>query len=154
MYAIVPATQAHVDKMLPHVRIADRHEVMASAGQPVEDILGKCVAKSEMVWAGMVDDEVACIFGVVGASLISETGYPWMLGTDLIEVHAKAFLRRNKKMVGLMLARYPYLVNYVDTRNVKAIEWLKWLGFLLQAPEPYGAYRMKFHKFEMGGNHV
>lgn len=151
MYAIVPATQDHVAQMLPNVRQADRDEVMASSGQRVEEILGRCVRRAEMAWSGMVDDEVACIFGVEGASLLSETGYPWMIGTDLIERHAKPFLRRNRKMVGVMLERYPYLINYVDARNTKAIEWLRWLGFAILPAEPYGYARLPFHPFEMKG---
>jgi hypothetical protein len=154
MYSIIPATQEHVAQMLPHVRLADRNEVMASSGQPVDELLGKCVAMSEMVWAGLVHDRVACIFGVVGASLLSETGHPWLIGTDLIEQHAKPFLRRNKKMVGVMLDRYPLLENYVDARNATAIQWLRWLGFTFSDAQPYGAYRMPFHKFEMRSENV
>lgn len=148
-YAITPATMAHVAQMLPHVRQADRDEVLASAGQSVEALLGTCVERSEMAWAGLVDDRVACIFGVVGASVLSETGYPWMLGTDLIDDHAKAFLRRNKAMVGVMLARYPHLTNYVDARNAKAIGWLRWLGFTIRPAVPYGAAQLPFHPFDM-----
>lgn len=154
MYAIVPATQDHVSTMLPNVRTADRHEVMAASGQSIEDILPKCVAETDMAWAGMVDDEVACIFGVTGASLLSETGYPWLIGTDLIEQHAKAFLKRNRKMVGVMLERYPYLTNYVDVRNAKSIQWLRWLGFAILPAAAFGLYRMPFHKFEMRSNNV
>tara|TARA_R110001599_G_scaffold171353_1_gene362438 strand:+ start:450352 stop:450819 length:468 start_codon:yes stop_codon:yes gene_type:complete len=153
-YSIVPATQEHVKAMSPNIRIADRHEVMASAGQDVELLLPKCVDDAEMVWAGLVDDEVACIFGVQGMSFISETGIPWMIGTSLIERHAKAFLRRNRKMVGVMLARYPHLKNYVDVRNKKAIEWLQWLGFTIHTPEKFGAYQMMFHPFEMKAAYV
>lgn len=150
-YSIVPATQEHVTAMLPHVRLADRHEVMASSGLPMEDALPDSLKRSEMAWAGLVDDQVACIFGVAGASILSTTGYPWMIGTDLIEQHAKAFLRRNRAMVRVMLERYPYLKNYVDVRNAKAISWLQWLGFTILPAEPYGMYRMPFHPFEMRG---
>lgn len=147
MYAIVPATREHVAQMLPHVRLADRHEVMASVGMPVETVLPGCVADAAMAWAGLVGDRVACVFGVTGASLLSDTGYPWLIGTDLIEQHAKPFLRRNKKMVGVMLDRYPFLENYVDVRNEKSIQWLRWLGFTFGEAQPYGIYRMPFMKF-------
>lgn len=149
VYAIVPATQEHVEQMLPHVRKADRNEVMASSGLPVEDLLARSVRNAEMAWAGLVDDKVACIFGVTGASFLSETGYPWMIGTHLVERHAKPFLRRNRPIVKTMLNRYPYLKNYVDVRNIKAIEWLRWLGFTILPPEPFGMYRMLFHPFEL-----
>ena len=58
-YQIVPATQEHVTAMLPHVRQADRDEVLASSGLPMDQVLGKCVSLSEMAWAGLVDDQGA-----------------------------------------------------------------------------------------------
>jgi hypothetical protein len=149
VYSIVPATDEHVTQMLPHVRQADRNEVMAAGGRTVEDLLGRCVEQAELAWSGLVNDEVACIFGVTGVSVISETGIPWMIGTDLIDKHAKAFLRRNRPIVATMLTRYPYLKNYVDVRNTKAIEWLQWLGFKILPAEPFGVYRMPFHPFEL-----
>lgn len=101
-----------------------------------------------MAWAGLVGDEVACIFGVRGASMLSETGYPWLIGTNLIEQHAKAFLRRNRAIVQIMLDTYPHLTNYVDARNGAAIQWLKWLGFAMLPAMPYGAAQLPFHQFE------
>lgn len=153
-YQIVPATQEHVMSMLPNVRQADRDEVLASSGLPMDQVLGKCVSLSQMAWAGLVDSEVACLFGVRGQSMLSLVGVPWLIGTDLIEAHAKPFLRRNRKMVGVMLDRYPHLVNFVDVRNTKAKQWLEWLGFTLYEPIPHGAYQMPFHPFDMKANHV
>jgi hypothetical protein len=86
--------------------------------------------------------------------MLSMVGVPWLIGTDLIEAHAKPFLRRNRKMVGVMRARYPHLANYVDVRNTKARQWLEWLGFTLREPVPHGPYQMLFHPFDMKANHV
>jgi len=147
MVAIVTATQAHVEQMLPHVRQADRDEAMAAYGWPAESMLGAAVKNSDIAWAGLVDDQVACLFGVQGATILSEVGFPWLIGTDLVDAHAKAFLRRNRKMVDVMLDRYPLLENYVDVRNTRSIAWLKWLGFEMGEPQPYGVYRMPFIKF-------
>lgn len=146
-YAIVPATQEHVEQMLPNIRRDDRHEVMATYGKPVEDLLGKCVGKSEMAWAGLADDDVVCIFGVVGATVLSETGHPWMIGTSLIDKHARVFLLKSRDMVSEMQFRYRKLENFVDVRNKKSIKWLGWLGFQFAEPAPYGIYRMPFMKF-------
>lgn len=148
-YSIVRATQDHVTAMIPFVRDADKVEFMASCGRQVSDVLGACVQRSDEAWAGMVDDQVACIFGVASNTVLSSVGFPWMVGTDLIEAHSGAFLRRNKRMLASMLSRYGHLENYVDARNAKAIQWLKWLGFILHDPVPYGVGRKPFHKFEM-----
>jgi hypothetical protein len=153
-YGIEPATQDHVAAMLPYVRKADRDEVFASSGSAMEVILPICVGSAREAWAGLVDGQVACIFGVNGRTILSEVGVPWMIGTDLIAKHAKAFLRRNKKMVAVMLSLYPTLINYVDVRNVKAIEWLRWLGFVFDDPAPHGVYQMPFLRFEMKADHV
>jgi hypothetical protein len=153
-YRIVPATQEHVIAMLPHVRQADRDEVLASSGLPMDQVLGKCVSLSDMSWAGLVDDEVACLFGVRGLSMLSIDGVPWLIGTGLIEAHAKPFLRRSRKVVQVMLDRYPHLANHVDVRNTKAKQWLAWLGFTLHEPVPHGPYQMPFHPFDMKANHV
>lgn len=148
-YAIVPATQEHVAAMLPHVRLADRREVFYSSGRPIEELLGQSVSLSLYAWAGIADDEVCCIFGVRGASMVSTTGYPWMIGTDGIDRHAKAFLRRNRKMVGVMLETFPSLENFVHHDNIAAVQWLKWLGFEIHPAEPFGAHRQLFHRFTM-----
>jgi hypothetical protein len=153
-YQIVPATQEHVAAMLPNVRQADRDEVLASSGLPMDQVLGKCVSLSEMSWAGLIDGQVACLFGVRGLSMLSIDGVPWMIATDLIEAHAKPFLRRSGKVVQVMLDRYPHLANFVDVRNTKAKQWLEWLGFTLHEPVPHGPYQMPFHPFDMKENHV
>ena len=148
-YAVVPATLEHVKQMLPHVRQADIDEVFAASGKPVEDVLPTGVRCSTHAWTGTIDGAPACIFGVVPASVMSGIGVPWMLGTDLVEEHATAFLKRNKRYVKQMLEAYKYLVNYVDDRNVKAIAWLKWLGFTVQEPQPFGVLGLPFRRFEM-----
>ena len=45
---------------------------------------------------------------------------------------------------------FPYMFNYVDVRHKEAIRWLKWLGFTLNEPTPYGPFGLPFHKFHMG----
>jgi hypothetical protein len=153
-YAVVPATLEHALRMAPNLRQADLDEVWASAQLEGDQALLRGFSCSSHAWTGTVDGEPACMFGVVPASIMSGIGVPWMLGTDLVERHATAFLRRNKPYVKQMTAAYNYLVNYVDDRNVKAIAWLKWLGFTMREPQQYGALGMPFRRFEMRTEHV
>jgi len=95
-----------------------------------------------------------CIFGVAPASLLGSVGVPWMIGTQEIDSHAKAFLRRNKAYVERMSELYNYLVNFVDARNTRAIGWLKWLGFTILEAQPHGPDGLPFHRFEMRAHHV
>jgi hypothetical protein len=153
-YSVVEATIEHAQRMAPRLRQADLDEVWASAQLEGDQALMRGLACSTHAWTGLVDGEPACMFGVVPASMMSGIGVPWMLGTDLVEQHATAFLRRNRRYVKLMTQAYNYLVNYVDDRNVKAIAWLEWLGFAMSEPQQFGAFGMPFRRFEMRSEHV
>lgn len=148
-YRVIPATQAHAIAMCGRMRAADVAEVRASIGVGPDEALRRSLAFSSHAWAGLVDGEVACLFGVGMTSLIGGVGAPWLLGTDLIARHGTAFLRRNRPHVAFMLSLYPKLENWVDARNGLAIEWLRWLGFSIMPAEPYGPFGLPFHRFEM-----
>jgi hypothetical protein len=153
-YAVVEATLEHAQRMAPNLRAADIEEVWASAQLEADQALYRGVSCSSHAWTGLVDGEPVCIFGVVPVSFMSGIGVPWMLGTDLVEEHATAFLRRNRRYVKQMTQAYNHLVNYVDDRNVKAIAWLEWLGFTMSEPQQFGALGLPFRRFEMRTEHV
>jgi hypothetical protein len=157
-YAIVPATPAHVEAMIPNARQADIDEVRASSGLEFGAALRKSFVWSTSCWAGLVDEgdgpQVACIFGVAPINLLARKGSPWMLGTPLIERHALPFLRRNRWGISTMLAMYNHLENYVDVRNTAAIAWLRWLGFRFDDPAPHGVEGRAFMRFEMRVSNV
>jgi hypothetical protein len=148
-YDVVEALPWHLDHIAQHMRAADREEVWASGRWSPPSALRASAALSSMIRVGTVDGVPACVFGVSPASLLLGKGTPWLLGTDLVEAHAVAFLRRNKPVVAEMLARYPYLSNRVDARNIQSIRWLKWLGFTFYPAEPFGPDGRAFHLFDM-----
>lgn len=147
--AIIRATHAHAVDLAPRLREADRREVEAASGHPPAVELRRSLKISAEAWAGTVDGEVACMFGVGALSLLGGIGSPWLLGSDLVTRHAMAFARRNRAMVRKWSAVFPVLRNFVDVRNVVSIRWLGWLGFILLPPVPYGVARLPFHPFEM-----
>lgn len=145
---IVPARVFHVEQFAPWIRAADRAEIWASHRMSPEAALDYGIRSSSHAWAGFVDDTPVCVFGVTPRAMLGRVGTPWMLGTDAVERHAVTFLRRSRPCVSAMRAEYDALVNYVDARNLTAARWLRWLGFTLAAPEPYGPDRLPFHPFE------
>ena len=148
-YEIVPATLEHAEELAENMRWPDVEEVWATAHvYPLQATL-LTMEVSHDAMTGLADGEVVCMFGVASAMIISTTGVPWLLTTDLVGKHAKPFLRRNKKVVAEMLVAYPFLRNYVDERNTVAIKWLKWLGFNVMPPVPFGVEGLPFHPFEM-----
>lgn len=146
---IVPATLAHAEAMAPHLRQADCDELWAaSRSRPLES-LRNAVKASHRARAWRVEGEVVCLFGVAPTSRLTGTGTVWLLGTPAVEAHQVAFLRASRPTLGEVIRGYRHLYNYVDARNTTAIRWLRWLGFTIHDPAPYGALGLPFHHFEM-----
>ena len=146
-YEIVLPTPAHVAELAQTIRSADVEEVWAMTHQTPRQALQQAVTRQTRT--GLADGEVLCIFGVHSPTVLGMTGVPWMLSSDALPKHARAFLRGSVEWIEMIRHQYSLLVNYVDARNLMAIRWLKWLGFELQEPVPYGAEQLPFHRFEM-----
>lgn len=147
--AIRPATIGDGIDLAPRLREADRLEIAAASGRPPAVELRHSLKVSAEAWAGTVDGVAACIFGVGVLSLLGGIASPWLLGSDLIERHAFAFARRNRKMVRRWSEAFPVLSNFIDARNTVSIRWLGWLGFTILPPVPHGVAGLPFHPFEM-----
>ncbi|GKX40034.1 hypothetical protein SOASR014_37730 [Pectobacterium carotovorum subsp. carotovorum] len=147
---VVPATMEHAQALLSHVRQADIDEFYAMSLCTPAEVLEQGLRISTVSWAGLIDGRVVTIFGVAPGSMLSGKGIPWLVGSDLLESHQKAFLRRAKPALAMMLRIYPRLENYVDERNVVAKAWLHWMGFKLEEAKPVGALGFPFHHFTMG----
>lgn len=144
---IRPATIEDCADLAPRMRQSDVDEVMASDGLSPLSALEIAFKASSEAWAGLIDGVVVCMFGVCPVSLLSGDGSPWMLGSDDIEQHQKLFLRRCRPVVAGMAQSYKSLHNHVDCRNETSIRWLKWLGFTMGEPEPYGIFGLPFRRF-------
>ena len=141
--------EADIDLLVENMREHDVQEVNAATNMGIENAVKTSVKLSSYSKTGLVNDELVCMWGVCPISLISGSGSPWMLGTDLIEKKQRVFLRRSKPWLDDIRKDYRYLENFVDARNVLSVKWLKWLGFEMDEAEPYGIHGEPFHKFTM-----
>jgi len=132
---MLPATEADARELAPLLRADDRAEVLALGCDPVESLLVSLSASREAgTWRD--DGRIICMAGVVPLSLIGQTGVPWLLGSDLVPVHRRAFLLETRRMVACWLGIFAVLRTTVDCRYEAAIRWLRWLGFSLGEPFP------------------
>ena len=138
-----------IDMLVENMRKHDIQEVNAATRMGIRNAVKTSVNLSSYSKTGLVNDELVCMWGVCPISLISGSGSPWMLGTDLINKKQRIFLRRSKPWLDDIRKDYRYLENFVDERNVMSIKWLKWLGFEMDEAEPYGIHGEPFHKFTM-----
>lgn len=145
---IRPATLDDVADLAPRLREADRDEVWDSHRSTPEEALGRSLRLSTHAWAGLADGRLVCMWGVCPASMLDRIGVPWLLGSDEIETHQIAFLRRNRPMIAEMMETYTVLTNWVDARNTMSMRWLRWMGFTLFPAHPFGVAGLPFHRFE------
>lgn len=145
--SIVQGKVAHIPAIIARVRPADVAELWDFACVTPEQAMYYGLNMSRIVKTGLVDDVPVCIFGVTTVSAVASVGRPWMIGTDLLDKYSKVFLRRCAPVVDEMLEAYNRLENYVDVRNVRAIAWLRWLGFTMEEPRRMGPYHHMFIPF-------
>ena len=75
-------------------------------------------------------------------------GYVWLLGTDDINRFPMTFLRRSRAWFDKCTEGYDIVGNFVDQRNTKHIEWLKWIGVkFLRVHENFGHLGLPFIEF-------
>ncbi len=149
-YAVELADASKALKIADNMRQADRDEIWAAAHTTPEQAVLLSLFATPAAKIGTVNGEPVIIFGVgVSGTALTPVGIPWMLATDELDHHSKAFLRRCKKAMEEMKEGHALLVNWVDARNTKAIKWLKWLGFEVHDPKPHGIDGLPFHRFEM-----
>ncbi|KKL09591.1 hypothetical protein LCGC14_2564320 [marine sediment metagenome] len=148
-YEIVSTTEEHQEELINTMRQADIDECWAANHHTPETAIEESVYYTNRPRTGLVNNQVLNIFGVGKITHLSDIGIPWMLGSDLLPQHAKAFLRSSKNAIEDMKKEAILLHNYVDKRNRDAIKWLRWLGFIMEKPIIYGPDDMLFHPFYM-----
>ncbi|MAE81629.1 MAG: hypothetical protein CMB80_02750 [Flammeovirgaceae bacterium] len=133
--------------MAPFLRQVDKDEIMASHGFEPKEAITKCFAKANAAKVGCVDSVPFIMFGVTRHTIISDHASIWMLGTDELENHSIRFIRECHKAVVDISEGMAIIENWCDARNELTLRWLKWLGFTIEDPEPYGMYQLPFHHF-------
>jgi hypothetical protein len=98
-------------------------------------LFNACVMRSTAMWVGFIDGVLACVWGLVPPTLLSEQAYLWLHHTDTIKGHEFLFIRRSQIAVADMLLIHPLIVGHAEVGNARGIKWLKWLGAVFGEPE-------------------
>jgi hypothetical protein len=146
-YEIRDATEEDVEFLATRLRKMDLKEIAAGSGRFPRAVLRSGLRTSVFCRVGLADGEPICIYGVRAASALSVEAIVWMLGTDQLHKHAMKFGRECGIQVKEMLKDFKVILNYCHAENKLTIRWLKWLGFTLNKPKPYGRKQELFHLF-------
>jgi hypothetical protein len=146
---IVPATRAHAEQLAPLMRPADAAEVKASGGYEPLDALLDAMSWSAEAYAGFIDGELACLFGVVPGTFLTGEAVPWLLTSGVVQRNPRAFLRASRGVIAGWLEQYPVLVQQVDARYDAALRWAARVGFEVEPPAPFGVGGEPFCRISM-----
>lgn len=146
-YSVAEPDFDRLKLVIPTMRQADVEEAWAATHHSPEEAVEYSLRASRDAWMGLAGQEIICVFGVGEWSALSSRGVPWMLGFEGLEYHARGFLRHSITCVDHMKDKYDRLDNYVDERNTKSVQWLRWLGFTIGPAEPFGIEQLPFHHF-------
>lgn len=146
---IRPTEPGDAARLFANLRASDLAECRAYGHPDIAASIASCVDRSVLCWTGLVDGELAAIFGAAPVNMLAGIGSPWMLGTPVLDRHQRILVRRTPEYIGKMLKAFPHLVNYVHAKNTTSVRWLRRLGFTLHDAVPCGARGELFHPFEM-----
>jgi hypothetical protein len=131
------------------MRKSDQREIWLLAALTPRPAVRVTLAMSIVTLTATVDGRPAMMFGMCRKSAISEIGVPWLFGTSEVDEHQYSF-RRSKEYFQRFQAAFPVMENHALAENVKSLRWLKWLGFDMEEPQPYGPFGASFVRFGRG----
>jgi len=149
-WSVIAATEDHARLLAPLMAEPDKRECWAQAHlEPLEALLYS-LRHSVLAYTAIVDEAPAVMFGVRAESMLSDTGYPWLLGRELDRHVSYLFLKHYRPFLDRMREAFPVLEACVDARHAKAIRWMKWAGFTIAEPIAGGPDALAFHPVLIG----
>lgn len=144
-----PVDDRLVAEVLANVRPEDRLEFECLRGLTLEQELRDSIEQSVNPRVYVVGGLAIAMFGDIKFN--AEVGVPWLISTHAVDQHRRGFLIECDREVAAMRQRHQVLINYTDARYTKALRWLRWLGFHMHKPVPYGAAGELFHPMTLRG---
>ena len=135
----------HVLYVAENLRQDDIQEVMLSHGATARDAVIDSWAYSDIVHGMATGDDVPCgLCGVAGHHI-------WMLGTDRLTESREnrwQLCVEGRQWVDYCIRELGGpLFNQVYSKNLESIRWLKFLGFTVESPRPFGPSAALFCDF-------
>lgn len=137
----------HVAELM---RLEDALECALIANLTPTEALDLSIHRAVACWTVELDGEPVAIFGINRRSQTSDVGVPWLLGTDRLCDMRATFAKTSVAYRDRFKRAFPKMENYIHVDNKASIDWLRWLGFAMDEPEPRGFAGEPFIRFHMG----
>jgi len=122
---VVVATPAHVARIYPFMRKADKIEVACMGNEPCTSLL-RALEMDDVTLTALDADDVP--FAMFGVGQVGAVAYIWCLGTDGVSDNAYNFIKASREWTQRLTKPYGATFNYVHEDNHDAIKWLKFCG--------------------------
>lgn len=99
-----------------------------------EEILRECLYRSREVRFGLVDGDLACMWGLIPPTILSSTAWLWLVTTEIVAENKFLFIRHSQRWIEEALKTYPEIIGDCLLGNTSAQRWLRWLGAEFHQP--------------------
>lgn len=106
--------------------------------------------RSLEVYGGYADGVLACAWGIVAPSVLSEHAYLWLITTSLVDENKFTFVRHSQMVIEDLLRDYKSVSGHTVASNQSAIRWLKLLGAKFTESEAEGVLRFEIRRRDNG----
>lgn len=86
------------------------------------------LAKSTVSYVGRITGKIACVWGLIPPTLLSDNAFLWMISTDTVDEHQFSFVRHSQIVIKELLEIYPTIYGMTTIDEERTLRWLKWLG--------------------------
>jgi hypothetical protein len=138
------ARDIHVYELLQNLRDHDQ-EVFDGVADPAKLLLDE-VRKSTRAFVGLLDGEVACLWGTRVRTLLVDSVYLWMVTSRAVEAHPFVFVRHSRMLADSILNEYGSIEGHVFVSNPMSMKWIKWLGASLEPTPVEGVLEFRLRR--------
>ena len=103
-------------------------DYLAKLPKTDQETMHRSMCNSSRVYIGCADGHIACVWGLIPPTLLSDRAYLWLFTTKHLDQHVFLLVRHSQRMIQFMLEEFPIIVGHCQINNHKAIRWLRWLG--------------------------
>jgi hypothetical protein len=141
---IEEARPIHVYEIVQNLREREKR-IVADLADPATAIIDE-IRRSTRAYAGLLDGEVACLWGIEARTILADAVYLWMFTTTAVEEHPFTFVRHSQRMTETLLEEYATIEGIVAIDNPVSAKWLRWLGATFEPSSIAGMIGFKLRR--------
>ena len=130
-FKVVEAKYEHITAIANNLRGADERFLHKYCSDTMEDTIMERLSNSDFKYCLLLDGKPVMLAGVTRPIMITNTGYSWLIGTNMMKKHRIAIARITRKYIRKFKENYDKIIALVDPEDETSVRWHEWVGFEL-----------------------